>query len=331
VTFADPYLLLTLLAVPLAAAGYVWLDRRRASRSGPWSARAMLPNIVRRPPRGLRRTPVALFLIGLTFLLVGFARPQRVLDTVHGGAPTVVLTFDVSGSMGATDVGTTRIAAAHKLAVDFLHELPLTYRVAVVDFANGVHVLVGPTLDRKLALAKLPKKAISYGGTSLGDGLDSAIAVAATAAGQSSVGGAIPGAVVLFSDGGQNAGGTSPGDAAVSALVDGIPISTVAVGTRKAFVVQSVKFNGEVIPNQIPVPVQTATMETLAKETHGQYFSATAAAEKPASLASIYAPLRSSSIPGHKTDELAVFTVIAALVCILAGIALSGLWFGRVA
>ena len=123
-TFASPYLLFGLIAVPLAAIGYRILEGRRTRRAAPWSRQAMLPNIVRRPERKLTYAPEALFLIGLTFLLVGFARPQRVHSNALPQAPTVVLAVDVSGSMDATDVAPTRLRAARAVAVQFLHELP---------------------------------------------------------------------------------------------------------------------------------------------------------------------------------------------------------------
>ena len=102
-SFAAPILLLGLVAVPLAAAGYVWLERRREGRAGEWASPALVPNLVHRPSARIRHIPAALFLIGLTFLLLGVARPEAKLSTVREGA-TIVLAVDRSGSMAATDV-----------------------------------------------------------------------------------------------------------------------------------------------------------------------------------------------------------------------------------
>src|SRR5471032_1736934 len=139
-------MLFALIAVPLAAFGYWTLERRRTGRASAWSTQPMLPNIVRRPSPRLRYVPAALMLIGLTFLLVGFARPQRVLNSVRSGA-TVVLAFDVSGSMASNDVQPSRIMAAHNGAVAFVNELPSKYQVAVVTFADKVNLVVAPTTD----------------------------------------------------------------------------------------------------------------------------------------------------------------------------------------
>ena len=52
-----------------------------------------------------------LLLVGLTLLLVGFARPNATI-TVKKQDATVVLVLDVSGSMAANDSQPTRLAAA---------------------------------------------------------------------------------------------------------------------------------------------------------------------------------------------------------------------------
>jgi Ca-activated chloride channel family protein len=332
VTFAAPQLLFGLVAVPLAAVGYLMLERRRARRSVAWSRQAMQPNIVLRSPRRPGYVPAGLFLIGLSFLLVGFARPEQVLGTLSEGAATIVLTFDVSGSMAAHDVRPTRIRAARHLAIQFLNELPPKYRVAVVTFADNPQLVVAPTLDRKSVIARLPTVATPRGGTAVGDAIGYAVAVVAAAAGQPGPGGLYrPGAVLLLSDGGQNAGGTTPEEAAVSALVDYIPIDSIAVGTSKATVTQLVKIDGQLFPNQIPVPVDPTTLRQVSRQTGGTFFTAASLAQSAAPLKKVYENLRSYSSPGRRTHELSTPTAGVALVFMLAGIALSGLWFGRVA
>src|SRR5712691_11832254 len=110
-SFAAPILLLGLVVVPLAAAGYVWLEWRRDQRAAEWASPALVPNLVHRPSPRIRHIPAALFLIGLTFLLLGIARPQAKLTSVREGA-TIVLAVDRSGSMDAKDVRPTRLLAA---------------------------------------------------------------------------------------------------------------------------------------------------------------------------------------------------------------------------
>ena len=58
-----------------------------------------------------RQVPAAFTLAGITILVLSLARPESVigLPRLEG---TIVLAFDVSGSMAATDVAPTRIEAA---------------------------------------------------------------------------------------------------------------------------------------------------------------------------------------------------------------------------
>jgi Ca-activated chloride channel family protein len=332
VSFGAPYLLFGLLAVPLAALGYRLLERRRVRRSAAWSRQAMLPNIVRRPERRLGSLPVALFLLGLTFLLVGFARPQRVVAASAGGAPTIVLAFDTSGSMAATDVQPSRLRVARNAAIRLLDQLPPQYRVAVVTFADKVRLIVPPTLDRKGLIAQLPARITPLGGTSIGDGIRRSLAVIIAAADQTDSGGLYrPGAAVLFSDGAQTGGGTTLDAAAVSALVDYIPVDAIAVGTPKGVVTQSFEVSGVRTSAQIAVPAQTAPLRRLARQTGGTLFDAASLAQSPAQLSRVWENLRSSGAQGDTTRELSAASAGVALLLVLAGVVVSGLWFGRVA
>ena len=175
-SFAAPYLLLALVAVPVAAAAYVWLERQREARANQWVSPAMAPNLVHRPSPRRRHIPAALFLIGLTFLLVGFARPEARLSSTREGA-TVVLALDTSGSMAARDVKPTRILAARNAILTFLQELPPKYKVALVTFTDHPAVLQPPTYDRSKIVDALPLKA-TPSGTAIGDAVQRSLMVA---------------------------------------------------------------------------------------------------------------------------------------------------------
>jgi Ca-activated chloride channel homolog len=332
VSFAAPYLLIGLVAVPLAALGYRALDRRRRQRSLAWSRQAMLPNIASSPSRRARLVPAALFLLGLSLLLVGVARPEQMVATVHGGAPTVVLAFDVSNSMAATDVRPSRLRAARAIAIQFLHELPADYPVAVVAFGDKASLLAAPTVNRDQVIASLPTNVTPRAGTAIGDGISYSLGVIAGAAGQRQPGSiADPGAVLVLSDGGQNAGGTTPQQAAVTALVDYVPVDSIAVGTRRGVVTQTLPGGGPKTLTQVSVPVQPSTLRMVSHASGGSFFEADAATRFPAELASVYRNLRPHLTPGRKARDLSALAAGLALVLVLAGVVVSGLWFGRIA
>jgi len=334
-SFASPWLLLSLLALPLVAGGYRLLERRRARASAAWARRAMLPNLVSTRARRLRHLPALLLLVGLTFLLVGFARPQQRLSSVRGGAPTVVLTFDVSGSMASSDIAPSRIRAAHAIAARFVRTLPSTARVAIVTFADTVKLVDSPTFDRARILADLPNAVTPLAGTRIGDGIDDAVSVAIDAVGKGYPGDPYrPGAVLLFSDGAQTAGGPTPGAAANTAYLDGVPIDTVILGTPGGVVSQPLKVDGQTVPNQIRVPVYPQGLESVSHTSAGQSIAVTSAAKLAAvqsALAKVTADFAATALPGEREHELTTAAAALALAFILAGVLLSAFWFGSVA
>jgi Ca-activated chloride channel homolog len=331
--FGSPYLLFVLFALPLAVGGYWTLERRRVRRAVAWSRPAMLPNVVRRPGR-VRYVPAGLFLLGMTLLLVGFARPRLAVGGTSTYAPTVVLTIDVSGSMAADDVRPTRIAAARSLAIAFLHDLSPAYRVAVVTFGNRVRVVVPPTLDRSRAIAGLPTAITPRAGTSLGDGVSAAVATIAATAGNSDAAAGYPGAIVLLSDGAQTGGGATPDAAAATASVERIPVETVMIGTARGIVTQPLTVDGFKTSVRIAVPSSVTTMDVLSRQTGGTPFEATSAADlNPISekLTGVLGRLTRFSQPVHRERDLSAAAGGAALVVILGGLAVSGRLFGRLA
>ena len=63
---------------------------------------------------------------------------------------SIMLANDTSGSMAATDVSPTRLAAAEKAANQFLAKVPSSVRVGVLEFNTTVALLQSPTTDHAL-------------------------------------------------------------------------------------------------------------------------------------------------------------------------------------
>jgi Ca-activated chloride channel family protein len=322
VSFESPWLLLALLAVPLAVAGYVALERRRAERSQSWSSPALLPNMIEGRPGRRRYIPAAFFLIGLTFLLVGFARPQATIDVPREGA-TLVLVVDVSGSMDAQDVKPTRLKAARQSVLEFLEEVPDKYRLSLITFSNRATVRVPPTYDREAIATALPVKARELG-TALGDAVDLSVKVALRAVRLTSKDGArSPAAAIIFSDGLQNVRGrVDPAVALAAARKARVPISTVLVGTQRGILRRPVQ-GGFV--EQIQVPTDPAALRTIAQETRGNFFQA----RTPDALKKVLDELGHQLVQDKKKREISAVATGAAVSFILAGALLSGLWFRR--
>jgi len=332
-SFGSPSLLLTLVFLPLGVIGYATIDRRRRLRAEKWTSPAMLPNLVESRTQRLRHLPPLLLLVALALLLVGFARPERDLGTITGAAPVLVLDFDVSGSMAATDLGPPRVLVAHRLAEAMVRALPSSDRVAIVSFGNLVHLLASPTLDRGTALAAIPSEITPLAGTRIGDAINEGVSVAIEASGKGYPGEpSKPGVIVLFSDGGQTAGGPSPASAANTAYLDGIPVDTVAIGTSHGTVTQDLHALDQTVPTTFSVAVAAAAMRNVAHLSAGTFVavdSASSITSATRALSTLATGLAPSILADHRTHELSSAFAVAALVFLVSAVMLSVFWFGR--
>src|SRR6185436_6323287 len=97
-SFIWPGMLILLLLIPLGVAYYVGLQRRRRRYAAVYGSLGFAQAAAGRPLGRRRHIPPALFLLGLTILLIALARPQAVVSLPRQEG-TVILAFDVSGSM----------------------------------------------------------------------------------------------------------------------------------------------------------------------------------------------------------------------------------------
>ena len=82
-----------------------------------------------------------------------------------------MLVTDTSGSMNATDVSPTRLAAAQAAATRFLDRVPKSLQTGLVAYADGPHTVLRPTQDRDAVKTTLDALQAD-GGTATGDALD---------------------------------------------------------------------------------------------------------------------------------------------------------------
>jgi len=355
-TFADPILLLGLLIVPAGLVLYRLIQRRRSRYAVRFTNVDLLGNLVSRTPAWRRHVPPAFYLVAMAALVLALARPSMAVQIPREEA-TIILTLDVSGSMMATDVSPTRLAAAQQAANTFVDQLPAGIKVGVVAFSTAPRVVITPTVDRAAvhqAIADLQAR----GGTALGDaittsleaaGLDpasvstdpaatpsaspdpsasadpSAGVSAAPSTGASDSPGASEApviATVLLSDGKNSTGDMEPIPAAEQAAALGVPIYTIALGTADG-VVTVPDDRGEL--HTLNVPPDTETLAAIAETTGGRAFEAPTAQD----LAQIYASLGSRI--GYTTEEREVTQWFAAagLLLVLGGAGFAAHWFNR--
>jgi Ca-activated chloride channel family protein len=324
VSFASPLALFALLLVPAAAACYVWFQRRRVRESARFVEPALLPNIVDRVPGWRRHLPAAILLLAVTGFLVGFARPHATIS-VRSEEATAILAIDTSRSMGATDVEPTRLGAAQASARRFLADLPEKYRVAVVAFSSVAQVVSPPTRDREFVDAAIGALRVGEA-TALGDALATAVAVArGTPQGETPLAGEepVPAIVLVLSDGAIDGGRVGLGEAIRRARQAKVPVFTALLGTE-AGVVQVPHVGGYV--ERIQVPPDPDALRRVAAQTGGRFFTAPTEDD----LSPVYADLKSRLGSTRKDEEITFAFAAGASLLLLAGSALSAVWFRRV-
>jgi Ca-activated chloride channel homolog len=343
VTFERPFLLLTLLLVPLAVALYVLAERRRMRYAIRFTNVDVLAGVVR--GRIWRQyVPPVLFLLALAALCVGMARPQRT-TLVPKDRATVILVVDVSRSMEAKDVKPSRIGAATDAVRTFLDKVPDRLQVGLIAFAGDPAVAAPPTTDHSLvrdALRTLEWYP-SFGGTAIGDALAEAVRLGqeAVGSGNGNLASATTAAptvrthglvsILFLSDGAQTRGQLLPLEGADRAKAAGIPVYTVALGTPNGTLQFGFSRPPQGFPGgfgqgrRVPVPPDPETLRAIADRTGGQFFAARSAK----SLQAAYSKLgsRLGRKPG-KTEVTYGFLAAAAGLLIAAGL-LSAAWSPR--
>ncbi|MFO1267414.1 MAG: VWA domain-containing protein [Rubrivivax sp.] len=337
--------------LPLALAGlpalYLWLLRRR----GKPSLRLSSLRVVRAAAPGgswRRHVPPAIFLLAFAVLLVAFARPTA-LVTLPWAKSTIMLAIDVSLSMRVRDVKPTRMVAAQEAARTFLGELPRHIEVGMVTFAGTAQVAQQATLDRPALLSAIDAIQMQYG-TAVGNAIvlslaelfpDHGIDLTEMTFGPrqrarsldekpkpkpkpKQIAPVPPGsydaaAIILLSDG-RRTTGVDTLEAAKMAADRGVRIYVIGLGTVDG---QAMMGEGMAIYLQLDEP----TLREVARMTGGEYHHAGTAED----LRSVYQNLGSRLQVKTRETELTALVVSLAAALLVAGAALSVLWFGRVA
>jgi Ca-activated chloride channel homolog len=330
-----PGLLWTLLLVPVALAAYLLAQRRRSRYTVRFTNLDLLANVVSAKPGWRRHVPPALYLLALAALLVSLARPQA-LALVPKEQATVILVMDVSGSMNATDVEPTRLLSSQRAATAFVEELPEKFRVGIVSFASTAQTLTRPTTDR-VAVYGAIDSLHAEGATAMGDGIERALDVKRPPTPPSSGSSArsspspparqgnadeAPLVVLLLSDGANTQGRTQPMEAAADAKELGVPVFTIALGTDRGMV-DVPDETGNL--RRIPVPPDTLTLQRIAETTGARFF----AAPSNSDLKEVYRELGSKIGFVKEKQEITVVFAASGLLFLVAGAAMSLVWFSR--
>jgi Ca-activated chloride channel family protein len=330
VSLADPALLAAGLVVAAVLAwAAVAAARRRAASLAAAGVAASSPGPG--PGRkGARLGGVWFTIAGVAVLAIAVAGPAASVP-VSRASGTVILAMDVSGSMAATDVAPSRLAAAKKAALSFIDAQPDSVDIGVVAFQQGGLEAALPTADHTKTTAAVGKLTAG-GGTSLGDAILASLSAITRRTVTIGRDGSAPdigywpsATIVLFSDGQDEAGATAGGtdasaDAAASvAEKAGVHIDTVGVGTTAGTTV-------DVDGYHLFTALDPALLTSISQAAGGTYHPASDAGELDGIASSINLRLTVTSQP----LPLAGAFIALALALLAAGAVLTVTRTGRV-
>jgi Ca-activated chloride channel homolog len=316
-SFAEPVVLLGLIALPLLGAWYLLEQRRRRAVAVAFAAPRLHPSVAPVRPRWRRHVPVAALALALAALIFAAAKPQRTVAVPIERA-SIVMTTDTSGSMTATDLQPNRLVAAKRAARRFLGRVPGRVNVGLVAFNDQARVLQSPTTDRQEIETAIDSMEPS-GGTATGEALYAALRTADRRPNAS--GERPPAAIILLSDGASTSG-RDPVAAAREAKRQGVRIYTVTLGTAEGTITVPREGGGT---ETRPVPPDPESLEQIAETSGGRAFTA----ESATGLTEVYEQLGSQL--SHKDEKRQITSAFAggALALLLAAAAMSLRWFGR--
>lgn len=346
--FTWPVMLWGLVLLPAVVGWYAFgvrSSRRRAEAR--FAERSLFAQLATSLPGWRRHISMGLYFIALALLLGAVGRPLMNIPVPVNKA-VVVLAVDTSGSMMAPDLDPSRLEAAKAAARTFVDSFPQGPKIGLVSFSTYATLMIPPTPDHeavKQAIATLkPQEA-----TAIGDGILVALKALpgravdlpearpgpfgpppsgpppfgtpppavppATPSGPEALS---PAAIILLSDGGQNAGTADPLKMALLAKQLKVKIYTVGLGSPGGSVFN---YRGQMVF----VPFDPTLLQQISAVTDGKFFMSSATQD----LKQIYRDLgRVLGWEIRKTEVSSLFVGAAGLLLLVGGVVALA-WTGR--
>jgi Ca-activated chloride channel family protein len=281
-TFAQPWLLLLLAAIPLLA---YWRGKMGPAAALTFSSTAALRSLGKSSAARAGKFLRALMLVSLALFAIAMARPQlgKSLTQVEASGIDIMVVLDVSGSMLTKDftVGgesATRIDAIREVTRKFIEGRP-NDRIGIIAFAGRPYVVSPMTLDHDWLLKNLERVKIGLveDGTAIGSGMAAAANRLNDKRSKSRV-------IVLLTDGENNTGKIPPNTAAEA--IKALKIHFYAIGAGINGVAPTPVFNpqngkpltdmfGNIVYQNQRVHFNETGLKEVTKIADGQFYRAT--------------------------------------------------------
>jgi Ca-activated chloride channel family protein len=281
----------------------------------------------------LRDVPGVLRTVALALFVVCLARPVSSVmpDTSEEEGIDAVIVLDLSGSMEAVlenlppdlaalappkqrGLRPTRLDGAKAVIRDFISRRK-TDRIGVVVFGKAAYVLSPPTLDYHLLdtlVSRMELNLIDGGGTAIGDALGVAVARLRKSHAASK-------AIVLLTDGENNAGSIAPEYATHLASVIGSKVYTVQIGSGEmSQALEGFDLFGQPHYVMKSFPTNPELLKKIAQQTGGRTYVATDARALQASLHDVLNQLEKTKFESTVAlfEDLYRFLLLPAVVLV---------------
>jgi len=273
----------------------------------------------------LRDIPGVLRTVALGFFIVALARPINTLrpESLDDSGIDLVLVLDLSGSMQAImenvpadllplmnrlapEIPPNRLDSAKAVIRDFISRRK-TDRIGVIIFGKEAFVLSPPTLDYQLLdllVSKMDLKVIDGAGTAIGDAVGTAAARLRRSTAKSK-------AIILLTDGDNNAGRIAPEYAADLANKVSAKIFTIQIGDgAKTSVFAGFDLFHHPMFQQMEYPVNPELLQKLSTKTGGSSYVATDVKALQASFHDVLDKLEKSKFEASVARYEELFPVI---------------------
>jgi Ca-activated chloride channel homolog len=285
-SFAHPYLLLLLVALPLLA----WLKGRPGARPAfLYSSVGLVQGLVGAARSRAGAVLAALRWLALALFIIGLARPQLTESetAVKASGVDIVVVVDLSGSMESMDFEldhkpVNRLVIAKDVVKKFIARRP-NDRIGLVAFAGRAYIASPLTLDHDALQTNLERLQIGMieDSTAIGSALAAAVNRLRDLRSKSKL-------VILMTDGQNNAGKITPAMAAEAAQTLGVKVYAIGVGTRGLAPTPVIDpWTGRKIFQNRQVDIDEDALKDIAQKTGGKYYRA----DKTDTLRAIYAEI----------------------------------------
>lgn len=266
----DPWILWFLLAIPLYLIYYFSVVVKRTGKVSSSTFHAV---------PGSRswwlHLPLFFSAMALALLLFGLARPQLDIESEkfieeYAEGIDIVIAFDASSSMLATDFKPNRLEASKEVAKEFVAGRK-NDRIGLVVYEGESFTQCPLTSDKEvmLKLFQEVETGMIEGGTAIGMGLATAVNRLRESEARSKV-------IVLLTDGVNTHGKIHPVSAAEIANEFGIRVYTIGVGTNgQARSPIAIDHMGNYVFDYVEVEIDEPVLKEIAEITEGKYFRAT--------------------------------------------------------